>query len=83
MQKESAIKLIDAIAQLNRPLGNVCEKALDSIENDLENQKIKSATDLLLKGHYELIKCIQQFQPELDPNGDGADIFEQMLDKYK
>jgi len=83
MNKEKALDLLESIAWLTKPLAKTCEKAIDSAENEEEKKKIKDATKLLLRGHYELIDYIRKNFPELDPNGQASDLFLELQKKYE
>jgi hypothetical protein len=80
MNLTTAKQLIEALAWLEAPCG-----ALDTLLMELEGnekEKYKSALGNILKSHFEMLMPIINKYPELDPDGKGAEYYNEVRNKY-
>ena len=80
MDRDLADKLFEALAILDRPLANACERSLDYARDnknlrEKERKDIVDAAKDLLKGHQLLHHYLSRRYPELDFIGDGEERY--------
>ena len=75
-----AKKYIEALAWLEIPCGQLDRLLLELEET--EREKYKEALGNILRGHFEMLMPIINKFPELDPDGDGAEFYNEMRSKY-
>lgn len=83
MNRELAEKLFEALAILDRPLSNACEKAIDTVKNDSDVEEIdqltvKESVNLLLKGYMDLHCHLQRHHSDLNFTEDGEQLFQEL-----
>ena len=80
MNKTTATEFLDALAWFESPFGK-----MDLLLNELEGTEREDYKEVLGKialGHFDLIMPIIKQYPELDPDGEGKQMYLAMKEKY-
>jgi hypothetical protein len=80
MNKDLAKKIIEALACAEVPLQEI-DTLISNIEED-ERKKLIGIFGQLVSSHSELLAHIKKQFPELDPEGEGKDLYERAKNQH-
>lgn len=86
LNKDLANNLFEALAILDRPLSNACEKAIDYAKDvghlsEIEKKEIIDASKLLITGHQYLHMYLSRRYPDLDFIAEGESLYKEIKAK--
>jgi len=86
VNKELADKLFEALAILDLPLSNACERAIDYVRDnehlsEKDKNEIRDASKSLIRGYQLLHHYLSLRHPEFDFVGDGEELFKSIKSK--
>ena len=81
MNKDLAMKITQALACAEVPLQEI-DTLISNLEED-ERNKLIGMFGQLVSGHSELLAHIKKQFPEIDPEGEGKDLYERAKNQYR
>lgn len=81
MDKPTAKKVLEALSCMEPPVG-----ALDSLlsqESEEDWKKLSRSLSDIFKGHFEVMLFIINRFPELDPDSEGMNYYNDLKEKWK